>query len=147
MISLLYGPPLPVGAPAPDFTLSAADGRAVTLSALRGRNVVLVFYPKDETPVCRQQLCDFRDQFATATAHNAVVFGINPGDAKSHQGFSGKLTLPFPLLVDKGSEVASLYKAKGLLWTVRTVYGIGTDGRIRFSRRGKPDPQQVFAAL
>lgn len=145
MLEFFHGSPLAPGTPAPDFTLEDQDGFPVTLSTMRGRNVVLIFYPRDETPVCRQQLCEFRDEAKLAAAKNAVVFGVNPGTAVSHSGFQGKLNLPFPLLVDEGSRVAELYKAKGILMTVRTVYLIDKEGRIAYARRGKPDPKEVLA--
>lgn len=146
VFAFLHGPPLQPGAPAPDFTLTDQDGNPVTLSGLRGKNVILVFYPRDETPVCRQQLCEFRDaQHLTASA-NTLVYGVNPGSEKSHASFRSKLDLPFPLLADKDGSVSELYKAKGFLWPVRTVYLIGPDGRVRYARRGKPAPGEVLAA-
>ena len=147
MLSFLYGQPLPVGELAPDWTLPDQDGNSVTLRDLRGSNVVLIFYPRDETPVCRAQLCEFRDSFATVTAAGAQVFGINPGSNKSHTQFRDKLQLPFPLLVDVTGKVAEQYRAKGFLWPIRTVYLVGGDGRIRFSKRGKLSPHEVLAAV
>ncbi len=135
----LFQKPLPPGVPAPEFTLPDQDGAPVTLSAYRGRNVVLVFYPGDDTPVCRKQLCEFRD----ARPANAALLGINPQSAASHARFRRRYTLPFPLLVDRGGRVAALYHAGGLL-VRRTVYLIGPDGRIRYARRGKPAPAEVL---
>ena len=146
MLSLFHGNPLQPGTEAPNFTLPDQDGVSVTLSALRGGNVVLIFYPRDETPTCRKQLCEFRDRAQLTSSKDALVFGVNPGNAASHTGFRENLQLPFPLLIDEGSEVARLYRAKGLLWTVRTVYLIGRDGRIRYAQRGKPAPEEVLAA-
>ena len=146
MISFLYGSPLEPGTQAPDFTLRDEGGRAVTLSSLRGKNVVLVFYPKDETSVCRKQLCEFRDRSELTSSKDTLVFGVNPGSAKSHAGFSNNLKLPFPLLVDERGDVAKLYRSKGVLFPVRTVYLIGRDGRILYSRRGKPSPEEVLAS-
>ncbi|MDZ4802726.1 MAG: peroxiredoxin [Bryobacteraceae bacterium] len=146
MFSLFSGPPLAPGTEAPDFTLPDQDGKKVSLRALRGRNVVLVFYPGDDTPVCRKQLCEFRDQAKVWQAKNTVVFGVNPGGAKSHAGFREKNHLGFPLLVDDGGRVADAYRCKGLFMTSRTVYLIGPDGKIRYAKRGKPDPAEVLAA-
>jgi len=146
MLSFLSGSPLPVGSPAPNFTLPDQDGTPVTLSKLRGKNVVLIFYPADETPTCRKQLCEFRDQGSVWRGKNTVVFGVNPGAARSHTGFRNKLGLGFPLLVDAGSKVADLYQCKGFIMTTRTVYLIGPDGKIRYAKRGKPDPSEVLAA-
>ncbi len=145
MLDWLFSNPLPAGSPAPDFTLPRQDGKPVTLSKLRGGNVVLVFYPGDDTPVCRKQLCEFRDQWPRARERNTQVFGINPGNAGSHLRFQEKIHLPFPLLVDAGQKVAALYHANGLL-VKRTVYLVGPDGVIRYARRGKPDPAEVLAA-
>jgi peroxiredoxin Q/BCP len=146
MFSLFPDPPLPPGTQAPDFTLRDQDGREVTLSKLRGRNVVLVFYPRDATPVCTKQLCEFRDESALTASKNTVVFGVNPGGKRSHAGFHGKQRLTFPLLVDERSQVAKLYHARGPLWTLRTVYLIDDSGVIRFAERGKPTPADVLSA-
>ena len=146
MLPFLSGSPLPVGAPAPDFTVPYQDGTPVTLSRLRGKNVVLIFYPADETPTCRKQLCEFRDTASVWKGKNTVVFGVNPGGGRSHTGFRNKLGLGFPLLVDSGGKVADLYQCKGFIMTTRTVYLIGPDGKIRYAKRGKPDPSEVLAA-
>lgn len=145
MLDWLFSDPLPPGSAAPDFSLPRQDGRIVSLSKLRGKNVVLVFYPGDDTPVCRRQLCEFRDQWEQARKCNAQVFGVNPASAGSHSKFQEKYRLPFPLLVDAGQKVAALYRANGL-FVKRTVYLIGPDGAIRYARRGKPDPAEVLAA-
>jgi peroxiredoxin Q/BCP len=145
MFSGLFSDPLPVGAPAPDFTLLDDAGRTVTLSSLKGKNVVLVFYPGDDTPGCTRQLCEFRDRWEAAREHGVEVFGVNPQSARSHVYFRKKFQFPFPLLVDKGRQIAKLYNANGLI-VKRTVYLIGPDGVIRFARRGMPKPSEVLAA-
>lgn len=145
MLDWLFSDPLPAGSPAPDFKLPDQDGKSVSLSKLRGRNVVLVFYPGDDTPVCRKQLCEFRDQWEQARRQNVQVFGVNPAGAASHLKFQEKYRFPFPLLVDAGQRVAGLYHANGL-FVKRTVYLIGPDGVIRYAKRGKPDPAEVLAA-
>lgn len=145
MLDWLFSDPLAVGSKAPDFTLPAQGAKSVTLSKLRGSNVVLVFYPGDDTPVCRKQLCEFRDQWEQARQHNTQVFGVNPASAESHRKFQEKHRFPFPLLVDAGQKVAALYRANGL-FVKRTVYLIGPDGLIRYAKRGKPDPGEVLAA-
>jgi len=144
MLSWLFSEPLPVGTPAPEFSLRDDAGRTVKLSALRGKGVVLVFYPGDDTPGCTRQLCEFRDEWKAAKARGVKVFGVNPQGAQSHAKFREKFKLPFPLLVDRGSKVAALYHADGLI-VKRTVYLIGPDGVIRFARRGKPAPEEVLA--
>jgi peroxiredoxin Q/BCP len=145
MLSWLFSDPLPVGTPAPDFTALDDAGRTVTLSELRGRNVVLVFYPGDDTPGCTKQLCQFRDDWRQATARNVLVYGVNPQSATHHQKFRKKFSFPFPLLVDAGQKIAQLFHAHGLI-VKRTVYLIGPTGTILFSRRGMPSPAEVLAS-
>jgi thioredoxin-dependent peroxiredoxin len=144
MLSWLFSSPLPVGSPAPDFTLPDESGHVVTLSKLRGHDVVLVFYPGDDTPGCTKQLCSFRDDWAQATSRGIAVFGVNPQSALKHQKFREKFKFPFPLLVDAGQKVGALYNTSGLI-VKRTVYRIGPDGVIRFARRGYPAPAEVLA--
>jgi len=105
--------------------------------------VVLVFYPADDTTICTKQLCEFRDQWPLAQQRNTAVFGVNPG--KSHGKFRDKCQFPFPLLLDKGQKVGAAYHARGLVVPKRTVYLIGPDGVIRYSQRGKPEPEEVLA--
>ena len=145
MLSWFFSDPLPVGAVAPDFTLQDESGKTVSLAELRGRNVVLVFYPGDDTPGCTKQLCQFRDDWSEAKAHGVAVFGVNPQGAQAHAKFRQKFHFPFPLLVDRGQKVAQLYHANGLI-VKRTVYLIGPDGNVRFARRGMPKPAEVLEA-
>ncbi len=145
MFGWLFSDPLRVGDVAPDFALPDQDGYTVSLSSLAGKNVVLVFYPADETMVCTKQLCEFRDSWAIAQKKNAIVLGINPAGARKHAAFKSHHQFPFPLLVDCGQKMASDYHANGLI-VKRTVYLIGKSGKIRYARRGKPDPQEVLAA-
>ena len=146
MLDWIFSSPLAVGTPAPDFSVPDQDGKTVTLSALRGHNVILVFYPADGTTVCTKQLCEFRDHWAAVKAKNAVVFGVNPAKGPRHEKFRERCQLPFPLLVDAGQKVGRLYHTAGLA-PRRTVYLIGEDGVIRFARRGKPEPGEVLAAV
>jgi len=145
MFSSLFSAPLATGTSAPDFTLPDQSGHPVHLADLRGHNVVLVFYPGDDTTVCRRQLCEFRDSWKPAQELNTLVFGVNPQSAASHWKFQERYSFPFPLLVDKGQRVAAQYKAGGLI-VRRTVYLIGPDGAIRYARRGKPSVSDVLAA-
>ena len=145
MLDWLFSDPLPVGTLAPDFSLPDQDGKIISLSALRGRNVVLVFYPGDDTTVCRRQLCEFADRWAAAQQRNTLVFGVNPQSAKSHVRFRANSRLPFPLLVDSGQKMGDSYHTRG--WVAkRTVYLIGPDGHIRYAKRGVPAPDEVLAA-
>lgn len=144
--------PLAVGAAAPDFTLRSSAGSDVALSSFRGReNVVLIFYPKDQTPGCTKQLCtahDDRDAFAAA---GTAVFGINGDGAASHERFIAKYELSTPLLVDPGLITAKRYDAVigfGPLKIVnRTVVGIDRSGKIAFYQRGLPATETILAAF
>jgi peroxiredoxin Q/BCP len=127
------------GETAPDFTLPADDGRQVKLSDLRGKPVVLYFYPKDDTPGCTKEACAFRDRTRELAAKGAVVLGVSPDDVASHGQFRDKYSLNFPLLADDGHQVAERYGA----WREKNMYGkvsmgiqrstflIGADGKVR----------------
>jgi peroxiredoxin Q/BCP len=143
MFSWLWSDPLPAGSQAPDFSLPDESGRVIHLAGLRGRNVVLVFYPGDDTTLCTKQLCQFRDDWGEAQTRGVEVFGVNPQSAQKHGAFRRKYSFPFPLLVDRGQEVGALYHTNGLI-VKRTVYLIGRDGVIRFSKRGVPAPADVL---
>jgi peroxiredoxin Q/BCP len=145
VLGWLFAEPLAVGEAAPDFSLPDQDGKMASLRDLRGRNVVLVFYPGDDTTVCRAQLCELRDRWTQAAAKNTLVFGVNPQNAASHERFREKSKLPFPLLVDQRQKVGKLYRTSGLI-VKRTVYLIGPDGVIRFARRGKPNADEVLGS-
>lgn len=116
-----------IGSVAPDFTLPADDGSTVRLSDLRGRRVVLYFYPKDDTPGCTTQACGFRDNYVEISEKDAVVFGISPDGVNSHVKFRTKFDLPFRLLADEDHEVAELYGA----WGEKNNYGKKYFGIIR----------------
>jgi peroxiredoxin Q/BCP len=107
------------GETAPDFSLAADDGRQVKLSDLRGKPVVLYFYPKDDTPGCTKEACAFRDRTAELEAKGAVVLGVSPDDVESHGTFRDKFSLNFPLLADLGHQVAERYGA----WREKNMYG------------------------
>ena len=114
------------GTIAPDFALEASGG-AVTLSDYRGQTVVLYFYPKDDTPGCTTEACNFRDDYSEIIAAGAVVLGIGPDSVRSHDKFKLKYELPFPLLSDPDHEVAELYGA----WGEKEMYGRTYMGIIR----------------
>jgi peroxiredoxin Q/BCP len=124
--------PLAVGSPAPPFTAVAHDGTKVDLAKLKGKQVVLYFYPKDDTPGCTKEACDFRDNWAKVQKEGVAVFGVSTQDNTSHKAFAEKYKLPFPLLPDEKGELAAKYhvdvvngKAK------RVTYLIGKDGKIK----------------
>lgn len=101
------------GSPAPDFELPSDSGETVTLSSLRGKPVVLYFYPKDDTPGCTTQACGIRDAYGEFERAGAVVLGVSPDDEKSHVKFRKKHELPFTLLADTEHEVAERYGVWG----------------------------------
>lgn len=111
--------PLQIGDPAPDFTLPDQDGNPVSLSGLKGQRVVIYFYPKDDTPGCTTQSCDFRDQHPAFTEKNAVILGVSPDGIASHQQFKAKYQLPFVLLADTDHAIAEAYG----VWVEKQMYG------------------------
>lgn len=143
---------LSVGDTAPDFTLQTEKGEPAHLAeALAAGPVVLVFYPMDNTPGCTAQLCAVRDDAARYAAAGVTVWGVNNGNAQSHQGFIAKHGFSAPLLVDGDFDVAKKYDAVlglGPLRLVnRTVVGIGRDGKIVFYKRGSPATDEILAAV
>lgn len=126
--------PLQEGSPAPDFNLKATDGSTVQLSQFKGKkNVVLYFYPKDDTPGCTKEACSFRDDISQITAKDAVVLGVSVDDNASHKAFTEKFHLNFPLLSDIGGQVSKAYDAfrleKGNSARVTAI--IDKDGKIK----------------
>ncbi|MGB0604811.1 MAG: thioredoxin-dependent thiol peroxidase [Candidatus Latescibacterota bacterium] len=110
---------LSIGDPAPDFTLSDADGNSVSLSDFKGQKVVLYFYPKDDTPGCTKEACGFRDAQDDYMDVNAVVIGVSPDSEKSHQRFRDKYDLPFLLLADRERQAIEGYD----VWKEKNMYG------------------------
>ena len=104
---------------APDFTAVTDSGATVSLGDYRGKRVVLYFYPKDDTPGCTTQACGFRDNYPVIEEKNAVVLGVSPDSAKSHQKFKTKFDLPFTLLVDEDHAIAEAYG----VWAEKSMYG------------------------
>jgi len=102
-----------VGHQAPDFETVDDQNNRVKLSDLRGKRVVLYFYPKDDTPGCTRQACGFRDNYGDVEGKNSVVLGVSPDDVESHQAFKSKFSLPFPLLVDQDHSIAEAYSVWG----------------------------------
>jgi len=119
--------PLQVGEPAPEFTLPSSSGDELTLSSLRGKKVILYFYPKDSTPGCTTQACDFRDRAEAIESAGAVVLGVSKDSLKSHGNFINKYDLNFPLLSDTDLEVHKAYDAYG----EKMMYGKTRMGVIR----------------
>lgn len=140
---------LAVGEQAPDFTALDEDGNTVRLADFRNnRNVVLVFYPGNDTPGCNKQLCSIRDDWSAFVDSDTQVFGVNPAAAESHRSFSDKFSFPFPLIADTDGAVVRAYGCRGLGGiTTRTVYVIDKEGTIVFAQRGMPSTQEILAAV
>ena len=127
------------GDAAPDFETRDAEGNAVKLSDLRGRKVVLYFYPKDDTPGCTKEACSFRDSFAEFGRRGIEVLGVSTDDENSHRKFAEKYSLPFKLLADTDHEVADLYGVYGekqfmgrkSMGVARKTFLIDEEGRLR----------------
>ena len=147
-----------VGDQAPDFETTNDKAEKVKLSDYRGKRVVLYFYPKDDTPGCTTEACEFRDAWAEVKQTGAVVLGVSPDTAASHQKFKSKFKLPFPLLADPDHKVAERYGAWGersmygrtFQGILRTTFVIGPDGRIKklFERvKPKGHAAAVLASL
>ena len=122
--------PLSVGDTAPAFTTKDTNGNTVSLADYAGKTVVLYFYPKDDTPGCTKEACSFRDHYAAYQEKNVPVFGVSMDDEASHQAFTTKYNLPFPLLVDSDGTIAKAYDADGGGYAKRITYVIGDDGKI-----------------
>ena len=116
-----------IGEPVPDFTLPASDGSQVTLSQFRGQQVILYFYPKDMTPACTQEACEFRDAHDRIAAKDAVILGISLDPVKSHAKFTAKYELPFLLLSDEDHKVCERFG----VWQLKKLYGKEFMGIVR----------------
>lgn len=130
--------PLPAGIPAPDFELPDDTNTRRKLSDFRGKNVVLYFYPKDDTPGCTKEACNFRDDYSAYEKAGIVILGISPDDVQSHVKFRKKFQLPFPLLADEEHKVCDLYQVWGpkkfmgreYQGVLRTTFLIAENGKI-----------------
>jgi peroxiredoxin Q/BCP len=147
------------GKKAPAFKLMDANGRTVTLADYAGKDLVLYFYPKDDTPGCTKEACGFRDSWRTLQKLGAIVVGVSPDSGASHQKFAAKYKLPFPLLSDPDKKAMTAYGAFGekvmygkkVQGVIRSTVWIGPDGKVRkhWARVAKAEahPDQVLAAL
>ncbi|MFT3895637.1 MAG: thioredoxin-dependent thiol peroxidase [Anaerolineales bacterium] len=150
--------PISAGIPAPDFELLDDTNTLRKLSDLRGKNVVLYFYPKDDTPGCTKEACNFRDDYSAYEKAGVVVLGVSPDDVASHVKFKKKFQLPFPLLADEGHKVCDLYQVwgpkkfmgkayEGVLRTTFLIDGNGTIVRVFEDVRPAEHSTEVLSAL
>ncbi|HEY0245982.1 MAG TPA: thioredoxin-dependent thiol peroxidase [Mucilaginibacter sp.] len=127
------------GDKAPDFTANDQNGKTVSLSDFKGKTVILYFYPKDDTPGCTAEACDFRDNYQSLIGKGFEVIGVSTDDEKSHKKFESKFNLPFPLIADTGKEIVEAYGVwveknmygKKYMGTARTTFIINADGIIQ----------------
>ena len=143
-----------IGEMAPDFTLKDGSGNDWTLSDHRGKVVVLMFYPGDDTPVCTNEMCSVRDHWADYQATGAEVVGISTDSVESHDKFSQKYDLPLRLLSDEKGEVRDLYGAKSLIpgRTGRAEFVIDPQGRLAYQKVRpiglfRPSDEDILAAI
>jgi len=126
--------PLAIGDTAPNFTVKDTHGNTVTLADYAGKPVVLYFYPKDDTPGCTKEACGFRDNYQQYLSQGITVFGVSLDDEASHQAFTSKYNLPFPLLADVDGTIAKAYdvlgERNGVNYAQRVTYIVGEDGKI-----------------
>lgn len=147
--------PLKIGDSAPTFSLPTDEGQTVSLSDFKGRPVILYFYPKDSTPGCTREACDFRDHLDEFKKHNAVVLGVSKDSQRSHAKFKEKHQLTFPLLVDADGEVCTAYHVfkeksmfgKSFLGIVRSTFLIDKTGKIKASWTNVKVPGHVKTIL
>ena len=147
------------GKAAPAFTLTDGEGKKVSLKDFAGKNVILYFYPKDDTPGCTKEACGFRDSWSEIKKLNTIVLGVSADGAASHQKFTSKYKLPFPLLSDPDRTVMTKYGAYGekmmygkkTVGVIRSTVWIGPDGKVRKHWARVADaakhPDQVLALL
>ncbi len=121
---------LPVGTEAPSFTAKDTNGNTVSLSDFKGKTVVMYFYPKDDTPGCTKQACSFRDAQSQYQSKDIAVLGVSADDEASHQAFTQKFNLNFPLLVDTDKSLIKAYDVDGGGYAKRVTYIIDGDGKI-----------------
>src|SRR6516164_8734370 len=147
------------GKAAPAFTLTDAEGTKVSLDDFAGKNVILYFYPKDDTPGCTKEACGFRDDWKEIQKLNAVLLGVSTDSGESHRKFAAKYKLPFPLLSDPDRKIMEKYGAYGdkvmygkkTVGVIRSTVWIGPDGKVKkhWARvaNAEEHPAKVLEAL
>lgn len=150
--------PISAGIPAPDFELLDDTNTLRKLSEFRGRNIVLYFYPKDDTPGCTKEACNFRDDYSGFEKAGVVILGVSPDSVESHVKFRKKFQLPFPLLADEGHKVCDLYQVwgpkiflgksyEGVLRTTFVIDGNGTVTRVFENVRPAQHSAELLSVL
>ena len=150
--------PLPGGVPAPDFELRDDTNTPRKLSDFRGKNVILYFYPADDTPGCTKEACNFRDDYSDYEKAGVAILGVSPDTVASHVKFKQKFQLPFPLLADEGHKVCDLYgvwgpkkfvgkEYEGVLRTTFLIDGNGNILKVFEKVRPAEHSQEVLSAL
>lgn len=144
--------PIKIGDNAPLFTLKNQSGKSIALKDYKNKkNVLLIFYPGDNTPGCTRQLCNLRNDFAEFKKYDTIIFGINQADSESHQKFIDNHSFPFDLLIDTDRKVSRKYKALKFMFghesIKRSVVLIDKAGKIIFLKRGLPHNSEMLAAL
>ena len=150
--------PLAIGIPAPDFELPDDTNTLRRLSSFRGKPVILYFYPKDDTPGCTKEACNFRDDYSAYEKADVTILGVSPDTSRSHAKFKAKYQLPFPLLADADHKVSELYAAwgpkkfmgreyEGVLRTTYLIDALGTIARVFEHVRPAEHSAEVLKAL
>lgn len=142
---------LAVGTTAPSFTADSTQGEIRLNDTLGKRPIVLIFYPKDQTPICTKQLCAVRDSKEQYAKYDTLVLGVNPGSLEEHQRFATKFMYDFPLVTDREESIQKLYGVGqtlfGLLGQQRIVYVIGRNGAIVYAKKGNRPTSEILKAL
>lgn len=149
MSTTIEATPLTVGTTAPTFSqVEATGGKAISLSDYAGQYLVMVFYPKDQTPGCTKQLCALRDDLAGLNQINTQVIAVNPDSLQSHERFVAAQGYNFPILVDADKSICKAYGAlKPEGGIQRTVYIIGPAGEVVFAQQGMPDDATLMDVI
>lgn len=141
---------LKLGTHAPAFTAESTAGTIRLQDYAGKKNIVLIFYPGDDTPVCTKQLCGIQDRYSELEKLDTIVLGINPADLNKHQAFSRKFGYSFPLIVDEREKIREAYdvgKILGLFFQQRIVYIIGKDQRILYAKKGNPPVSELIQVI
>ena len=150
--------PISAGIPAPDFELMDDSGKLRRLSEFRGKNVILYFYPKDDTPGCTKEACNFRDDYSAYAKAGVIILGVSPDSVESHVKFKKKFQLQFPLLADDGHKICDLYgvwgpkkfmgkEYEGVLRTTFLIDGEGTVKRVYENVRPAEHSDELLSEL